>query len=103
MVTLNTDIKISQEQISDMKHCIGLDSYSKFKKKQGVKHYEAYRNYYANGYNINESLEELVTLGLMDTWTKQMGESGTYFYYCVSEKGLEYLESLFDIKITERD
>ena len=94
---------MSTDQLGDIKHCIGLNKYSKYKKKKGIKHYEAYRNYYAAGYKPNPSLEELVKLELMETWTNQMGEDKTYYYYCVSKSGLEFLEKILDIKIIERD
>lgn len=96
------EIKVSPEQFSDMKHSIGLDERSKLKTRKGIKHYEAYRNYYAAGYKPMQRLEELVSIGLMKSWTKKMGDSEPYYYYCVSAKGLEFLENMFGIKITER-
>jgi len=95
------EIKVSIKQIDDMKHSIGLNVDSKFKKKKGQRVYEAYRNYYYTGDKSSPSLDELVKLGLMEKWTREMGK--TMFYYGVTEAGFKYLEKLMNIQIVERD
>lgn len=82
-------IEISIEQLDDMKHAIG---YSRDKVKKGT--YKAYRNYYAD--TENESWNELIKKGYAERYNGR-----DYINYSVSEKGIELLENILDIKITE--
>lgn len=86
------DIKLTVEQINDMKHAVG---FRQDKVKRGK--YIAWRNYFAS-YGIIAGWEELIKLGLAE---KRLVEKMNY--YRVTEKGLNYLADLLSIKIVESD
>ncbi|MNJ77717.1 hypothetical protein D3C77_752840 [compost metagenome] len=81
------------DQINGMKHCIGYEI-SRVKKGK----YEAYRNYYNNGEQKDDGWEELVSKGYAKQYVRF-----DQIIYCVTDEGKKLLESILDIKITERD
>ena len=96
------NISLTLNQIEKMQHCIGLNKFLEFDKRKGQNKYVVYRNHYANGYQTNPELDKIVETGLMKSWTK-MGNNQTYYYYRVSEKGLEFLGRMFNLTITVGD
>lgn len=89
------EIKLTIEQINDMKHCIGYQPPSNVPKR-GV--LNAYRNYYTTNNNGVKHLDELVDIGFMT-----VGEFGEYKnkIYRVTSKGIDYLAELFNIRIKQ--
>ena len=87
-------LKISIEQIKNMQHCIGWQKYHR-EPKRGV--FNAYRNYYFCS-RKEDWAEELCKLGLMNTYD---GYYGTRICYRVTNKGIEYLEKMFSVKIKQ--
>ena len=82
------EISISIEQLDNMKHAIG---YERSEVKRGK--YEAYRNYFTTN-GPEESWEKLCDKGYAVS-----GAGAKYVVYHVSDKGLELMENLLDIKI----
>ena len=87
-------MKVSMQQIKNMQHCIGWQKYHR-EPKRGI--FEAYRNYYFCSQK-EDWAEELCSLGLMKTYD---GYYGTRICYCVTDKGIKFLEELFSIKIKQ--
>jgi hypothetical protein len=87
-------MKLTLEQINDMKHCIG---FGRGRVKRGK--YEAYRNYYNTGEFTDESWDELVIQG----YAKQYSRFDQFIIYCVTEKGIRLLEEILDVKIVNGD
>ena len=86
---------ITLKQIENMKHCIGFRG-DKVKRKK----YVAFRNYYTTSDN-DQSWDGLVWLGFA---TKRAFGSGVGINpkcYCVSQKGIKFLERLLECKIVE--
>lgn len=77
------------DHIELMKHCIG---YTQRSVKRGK--YEAYRNFYNSGEERDPAWDELVAEGL----AKQFIRFEQYFY-CLTEKGIELLERILEVKI----
>ena len=89
---------INWAQIEKMKHCIG---FSRDRVKRGK--YEAYRNRYITP-DIDDSWEWLVIQGIADRdRTYPEGSETSHQLYFLTKKGLDLLEHLLEIKITEMD
>jgi len=84
-------------QIENMKHCIGF-------RGDKVKHrkYVAFRNHYITSDN-SESWDDLVSKGLANKRSFPQGIGNNPRWYSVSEKGIEFLSKLLEVKITEMD
>lgn len=81
------------DQINDMKHCIG---YEQRNVKRGK--YIAYRNYYNTGGERELGWDELVEQGYANHWQRF-----DQHYYCLVQKGFDYLQEILGVKITEMD
>ena len=86
---------ITSEQLSLMKHTIGLDNKSKTRK--GI--YKAYRNYFCQGENPDADFEDLCKKGLCETWTNISGS----IYYDVLEKGAKLIKEFTGITVILED
>lgn len=91
----HTGITLTEKQIKEMKHALGLDWKNK-----------PYRNFYCL-YSADESWDELVKLGLATLHIIPPNELDltTYYYYHVSEEGAkifnEYGEEIKLLKFKE--
>ena len=82
--------------ILTMTHTIGFDAN---KIRKGQRRYECYRNFFAGN---NEYLDEAVELGLaVSTW--QHRECTSYKSYAITQKGLEMLSKIYNIRIECED
>jgi hypothetical protein len=78
-----TELDLSQEQIKDMEHCLGLDWSNKI-----------YRNYVCFYEPVNY-WEDLVSKGLATKRVlKQEGLIGEYHYYYLTELGITIIKGL---------
>ncbi len=86
------DLDVSEKQYREMKHAIGL---SKDKVKRNK--YAYYRNYFNTSGNC-EKWDDLVLKGLATC-----SPTNTGMNYFVTRKGIDLLEIIDRVKITERD
>ena len=86
-------INISLAQLEDMKHAIG---YSAKRVKRGK--YNAYRNYYHNGYCDNKYWNDLIKNGYATLNKHTRNVDGSHIYH-VTDLGISLLEKLLDIKV----
>jgi len=84
---------ISFEQLKLMEHTIGFEP----NRVKGSK-YKAYRNYFCAGSNEMKEFEDLITKGMAVRDIR----SG-YIYYFLTDKGINYLSEVTDVKIIEMD
>lgn len=89
--------KVNLQQLDLMKHAIGLE---RAKVKRGK--YNAYRNYFSTHDKCSDyaEWEQLVKLELA---TKREPDKQGVIYYFVSEKGIELLARILEIRIVEGD
>lgn len=94
------DYAVTAVQIDDMKHCIGL----KHDNVTGTKHrkYSVYRNYFTTA-GDDPDWDNLVGQGLATKHDFPRGCGDNPKAYCVSKEGLELLNRIMDINITEAD
>ena len=83
-------MKLTEKQISDMKHAIGYDS----RKIDSSGTYNAYRNFFGVS-KESPSWEELVIAGYA-TKRKVLND----VVYHITDKAISYLERILSIKIT---
>lgn len=95
------DKRLTQEQIEKMKHMIGFTSYSKITNHNGVRIYDAYRNYYCAGVESIACLDELVKQGLADRWTSHY--DGKTIYYSLTGEGLTCIGKILGLVVKERE
>jgi len=88
---------LTVEQIDNMKHAIGFDQ----KKVKRGKH-GAYRNYYTTC-KPHDGWETLVETGYAIKFPFSRGVGENPMMYSVSKNGMEALEKILGIKITEVD
>ena len=90
--------EVSERQIDFMKHAIGFSEHRI--KGRKYKKYASYRNYFSSAERCDgfEDLINLTEKGLM-----RSRQSETYWYFHVTQAGLEYLSNLTGVKITEAD
>lgn len=88
----NIKIKVSLEQIEEMKHCIGFDR-AKIKKQKFLYVFKAYRNRFA----VENSVlwDELVQNGL----ARFVFQEGGLRLYMVTRSGAEFLGKILDTEI----
>ena len=80
-------------EIDNMCHAIGFDP-TKTRKNQRV--HEYYRNYFCAGGKDKEAWEELVKLGYAK---KAPSAIINDYYYYVTQAGMDFLSSIYKIKI----
>ena len=87
-------ISLTENQLQKMTHAIGFSA-RRVKKGQ----YEAYRNYYDAG-GEDKDWEYLVSVGYAIRRHSQITDN---IYYCVNRNGLDYLERILGVRISESD
>ena len=85
-------MKLSLNQIDDMRHAVGLEV-SKLRK--GQRKYTAYRNHFVASARSDE-WDELCFYGLAD-WAAD--EKWNQIFYKVTPDGLKLLEYIYDVSI----
>jgi len=95
------DIKTSTKQLELMKHTIGYSS-DKIKGRKNRK-YEAFRNHFVISETSDsfDILNELVDLKLMNRRIDPFCENRYIFH--VTDFGMEYMQTILDVAITEVD
>lgn len=95
-------MKTTLEQLKLMKHTIGYQTDRVKGRKNRI--YIAFRNYFvtSEGCSDYESLIELVELELMTKRAHPYNDDDSFVFH-VTQKGIEYLSEVLDVKITEMD
>ena len=91
---MNKAISLTENQLQKMTHAIGFSA-RRVKKGQ----YEAYRNYYDAG-GADKDWEHLVSVGYAIRRHSQITDD---IYYSVTRKGLDCLERIMGVRISESD
>lgn len=85
------------EQISKMKHALGIGNAKEYH-RHGKRYIKSYRNYYQTN-NPDKKWEELIEFGMAE---KEIVNE-KYIYYSVTKKGITFMEKQEHAIIKETD
>ena len=97
---ISNTYQFSLNQIDAMKHCIGFER----SRVKGIKNRRmySYRNFYMTSTN-KKFLDDLVSQGLMDCDTFELGFGDNPKYYSLTKEGFLLLSALTSIQIIESE